>query len=760
MIEESLKLTKLVIVESPTKAKTIARYLDGEYHVLSSRGHVRDLPKKELGVEIDKNFAPKFITVQGMHIAKLKKLAKQADEILLATDHDREGEAIAYDLFEVLRKAAPKETSFRRLVFNEITERAIQASLNQTEEIDTNKVEAQRTRRVLDRLVGYLASPLLSKALTGNKYEGLSAGRVQSVALRLISDREAEIDQFIAQEYWEIIVSLRNGKPFSAKLVRKDGKKIKISTTAEAERIKEDLQQAQIVVETVTEKERRVHPQPPFITSSLQQAASSNLGFSPRKTMQIAQQLYEGITIAGENTGIITYMRTDSVRVSTAALSEARAYIKDQFNEQYLIKTARHYKNKRKAQDAHEAIRPTSPARSPQQIALFLSSDQLKLYKLIFARFLATQMTAAIYLQRKGVISADQYTLEVIGSQLLFDGFQKAFTQFAPKTRKIDANNKAEPLFPIWLKQGDSLLLEKVEAMQKFTEPPRRFSEARLIRLLEQEGIGRPSTYASIVSTIQDRNYVIKEKGSLRPTLLGRIVADFLEEHIPETVAIAFTAHMEEDLDLIEAGEMDRVTALKEFYEPFSRQIEKLNGLLDQQGKPFQIFTDSLCPNCNEPMELRYWKGAHFLGCSNYPQCKTTQNLPPSLDYRYAERKVEVLPVLEKLDAAPQQDVICPNCSAQMRLQHGRYGRYLRCVNSQCKQTRSVSTDVTCPKCGSGEIVEKYSPKRKQVFYGCNTYPACKFAVSDMPVKICPDCQQGVLIKKGAVLKCSNKMCA
>ncbi|MCI2426722.1 type I DNA topoisomerase [Candidatus Acetothermia bacterium] len=753
-------MSKLVIVESPTKAKTIARYLDKEHRVLSSRGHVRDLPKTELGVEIDKNFAPKFVTVQGIHITKLKKSAKQADEIILATDHDREGEAIAYDLFEVLRKAAPKETSFRRLVFNEITERAIQAALSKTEEIDTNKVEAQRTRRVLDRLVGYLASPLLSKALTGNQYEGLSAGRVQSVALRFISDREAEIEQFIAQEYWEIIASLRNGKPFSAKLTRRDGKKIKISTAAEAEKIKRDLQQAQIVVETVTEQQRRVHPQPPFITSSLQQAAASNLGFSPNKTMKIAQELYEGVTIAGETTGIITYMRTDSVRVSTAALSEARAYIKDQFEEEYLSKTARHYKNKRKAQDAHEAIRPTSPARSPEQIASFLSPDQLKLYKLIFARFLATQMTPAIYLQRKGVISADQYTLEVTGSNLLFDGFQKAFTQFTLETSKIDGKEKAEPLFPIWLKEGDSLLLEKVEAMQKFTEPPRRFTEAGLVRLLEQSGIGRPSTYASIVSTIQDRNYVIKEKGSLRPTLLGRVVADFLEEHIPETVAIAFTAHMEEDLDLIEAGEMDRVTALKEFYEPFSRQIEKLNGLFDQQGKPFQIFTDSLCPKCNGPMELRYWKGTHFLGCSNYPQCKTTQNLPPSLDYRYAEKKVEVLSVLEKLDNKPPTEIICPKCGAQMALHHGRYGRYLRCVNSQCKETLSVSTGILCPKCGAGEIVEKYSSKRKEVFYGCNTYPACKFAVSDMPVKICPDCRQGVLVKKGDVLKCSNKMCA
>jgi len=753
-------LSKLVIVESPTKAKTIARYLDGEYHVFSSRGHVRDLPKKELGVDIDKNFTPKFVTVQGMHITKLKKLAKQADEIILATDHDREGEAIAYDLFEVLRKSAPKETSFRRLVFNEITEKAIHAALNVTEEIDTNKVEAQRTRRVLDRLVGYLTSPLLSQTLTGNKYEGLSAGRVQSVALRFISDRATEIEQFIPQEYWEIITLLRNGKPFSAKLMRKDDKKIKISTAAEAERIKEDLRQAQIIVEKVTEKERHVHPLPPFITSSLQQAASSLLGFSPHNTMRIAQQLYEGVTIAGETTGLITYMRTDSMRVSTAALSEARAYIKEQFDEKYLIKTVRHYKNKRKAQDAHEAIRPTSPARSPQEIESFLSPDQLKLYKLIFARFLATQMTAAIYLQRKGVIRADQYTLEVTGSNLLFDGFQKAFTKFAPKTKTIDTKDTAELVFPIWLKEGDSLQLEKVEAIQKFTEPPRRFTEAGLVHLLEEAGIGRPSTYASIVSTIQDRNYVVKEKGSLRPTLLGRVVASFLEEHVPETVSTAFTAHMEEYLDLIETGEIDRVTVLREFYAPFSHQIEKLNELLDRHEKVFQIFTDSLCPKCNVPMELRYWKGSHFLGCSNYPQCKMTKNLPPSLDYRYADKKAEVLSVIDKLDdAAPQKEIICPTCGAQMILQHGRYGRYLRCEQSQCKQTLSVSTGVPCPKCGAGEIVEKYSPKRRQVFYGCSTYPACKFAISDMPIKICPDCKQGVLVKKEDILKCSNKKC-
>jgi DNA topoisomerase-1 len=607
-----MELNKLIIVESPTKARTIGQYLGKGYKVLSSQGHVRDLPKKDLGVDIENEFTPKFETKRSKLITELREAAKRAEKIYLATDHDREGEAIAYDLYTILKRVVKDDDAFSRPIFNEITKSVILKALEDPEQIDLNKVEAQRTRRILDRLVGYQVSPLLSRALAGNRFEGLSAGRVQSVALRFLCDREAEITRFVAEEYWEIDLHLHNGEQFVASLTKKAGKKFVIRTGTEAEAITAELQGEKILVDALTEKERRRQPSPPFITSSLQQAASSSLHFTPKRTMKIAQELYEGISLREGTVGLITYMRTDSLRTSDEAVAEARRIIVKQYGKKYLTPKARYFKNKKRSQDAHEAIRPTDVGRTPEAIASSLSPDQRKLYTLIYRRFLATQMLPAVYLQRKAILQAGIYTLEAGGSTLVFDGFLTLFPD--QKTK--------EKAFPSNLKEGEEVVLEKVETRQKFTDPPRRYSEAGLVNLLEKEGIGRPSTYASIVSVIQDRGYVVKENGSLHPTLLGQEVVDFLREHFQDTVEAKFTAYMEEDLDQIEEGTLTRVKALNEFYRPFSEQVRTLAKNIEGGKRVFRILTDVACKKCEAPMELRYWKGSHFLGCSNYPECR------------------------------------------------------------------------------------------------------------------------------------------
>ena len=744
---------KLIVVESPTKARTISQYLGKAYHVLSSQGHVRDLPKNELGVNIEKEFTPKFETKRTKYVKALREAAKHASEIYLATDHDREGEAIAYDLYTILNRVIENESSFFRPVFNEITKAVIEEALANPGEVDLKKVEAQRTRRILDRLVGYLVSPRLSQVLAGSRFMGLSAGRVQSVALRFLCDREGEIDRFVPEEYWEIDVHLKNGEPFVAALKKKNDVKLAIHRQEEAEAIVAELKRQTVEVKSLTESERRRQPAPPFITSSLQQSASSVFGFAPKRTMRTAQQLYEGVSLPEGNMGLITYMRTDSLRVSEGAIKAARGVVEERFGRRYLSSSSRRYKNKKRSQDAHEAIRPTDLKRAPEKLSRYLTADQRKLYSLIYNRFLATQMTPAVYRQRKAVLMAGPYLLEAAGSVLDFDGFLKLFP--AEIEKKSD-----QQTIPADLQERQRLGIEQVEPRQKFTEPPRRYSEAGLINLLEKEGIGRPSTYASIISVIQERGYVFKEKGSLRPTLLGQTVVSFLKRYFPETVETRFTAHMEEDLDRIEEGELTRLDALNEFYEPFSARLDALDGLMaDGKDHPFRVMTDVPCAKCNAPMELRYWKGSHFLGCSRYPECRNTQTVPPDLPYRFDEGgNLVIREALETFSAQTEDETPCPHCGGMMTLRTGRYGRYYRCT--ACEKTASISTGIACPVCGKGILVEKYSRRKRSRFYSCNRYPDCRFAMSEPPVKSCLSCKNGVLFKKSGALHCSNKTCS
>jgi DNA topoisomerase-1 len=744
---------KLIIVESPTKARTIAQYLGDGIRVLSSQGHVRDLPKTQLGVDIEGGFVPKFETKRGKQVQTLRDAARDASTIFLATDHDREGEAIAYDLFTILQRVAPGDGRYQRLVFNEITKAAIEQALQEPKAIDENRVEAQRTRRILDRLVGYLVSPLLSRVVAGTRFGGLSAGRVQSVALRLLCDREDEIARFVPEEYWEIDVELRtNGDAFHAAAVKTAGKKLVIRTAERAEETARVLRAAAPRVEEIKVTDRRRQPPPPFITSSLQQTASSRLGFSPKRTMRIAQELYEGVALPEGSVGLITYMRTDSVRVADDAIADARGAVEDRFGARYLSPKPRRHKNKRRSQDAHEAIRPTAVEREPGAIAGHLSADQRKLYDLIYRRFLATQMAPAEIQQRKILVSADDYLLEASGSAVRFDGFLALFPEQV----------KESDTFPADLKEGQSLQVEGVTTTQKFTEPPRRYSEAGLVNLLEKEGIGRPSTYAAIVSVIQERGYAVRSGSSLQPTLLGHVVVDFLKRFFEETVEPRFTAHMEEDLDQIEEGTLSRLDALSEFYAPFAERVSTLEEQIEGDGRiPFQILTDVPCDACGVPMELRYWKGSHFLGCSNYPTCKQTINLPPDLPYRFDEDGTLI--VREALEAfraeQREQQRSCPTCGSPMQLRSGRYGRYFRCTNEACGATAPISTGVRCPRCGEGTLIEKYSSKRRRRFYSCDRYPDCRFAISEEPVRTCPACDEGVLARHGAQLRCSNKDC-
>ncbi len=740
----------LIIVESPTKARTIGQYLGNRYTVLSSQGHVRDLPKNDLGVDIEKGFEPKFESRRTKTMTQLRAAAKEAKHIYLATDHDREGEAIAYDLYSILIRVVKDEAAFSRLVFNEITKPAILEAIQHARQIDDSKVEAQRTRRILDRLVGYLLSPLLSRIVAGNRFAGLSAGRVQSVALRLLCDREQQVAQFVPEEYWELDTHLRNGEPFVASVTRRDGEKLTLGREADAQSAAEEIRAAAAVVSDVSEKVRRRQPSPPFITSTLQQAASSQMGFSPKRTMRVAQELYEGISLPKGTVGLITYMRTDSVRMSDDAISAARKQIADMYGKKYLEPKTRSFKNKKGSQDAHEAIRPTQVDVEPEAISSHLSADQLKLYGLIYRRFLATQMPAAVYKQRKITVKAGAYEMEASGSVIKFDGFLRSMP---------DARGK-ETEIPEGVRVGDALCVEEIKMRQKFTEPPRRYSEAGLINLLEKEGIGRPSTYASIISVIQDRGYAVRDGGSLRPTLLGQTVVDFLQRFFVETTDPGFTARMEDDLDLIEEGTMSRAEALQEFYLPFSRRLTELEQRLEEGSqRVFSVATDVPCESCGAPMNLKFWKGSFFLGCSRYPDCKQTVNLPPQVGVRYGEGTVEVADALAEVAEHAQETIPCPHCGEAMELKSGRYGRYYKCTGESCGQTAAVPTGVSCPKCGRGELVEKYSTKRRRVFYSCSRYPDCRFAVSDRPVGTCPACEEGVLVAKGERTWCSNKAC-
>nr|WP_281432432.1 type I DNA topoisomerase [Desulfatitalea alkaliphila] len=747
----------MVIVESPTKIRTIQKYLGKEYNVAATVGHIKDLPPKELGIDIDHDFKPLYRNIPGKQkvINALRSAAGDAQDIYLAPDPDREGEAIAWHAAEVLKK---KERRFHRVLFHELTHSAIEKAMAHPEPLNRNKYEAQQTRRILDRLVGYQVSPLLWKKVKGS----LSAGRVQSVAVRIICERERAIQRFEPEEYWSITTRLEGGTPppFDAKLVKKDGKKLTIGDEAAASAIVEELRGAPFQVAAVVKKTVRKNPQPPFITSKLQQEAIRKLRFSAKKTMLIAQQLYEGVDLGpGEPVGLITYMRTDSTRIAAEAAHEALDWVRQTHGDDYALDKPRFFQNRKKVQDAHEAIRPTAVFNTPEKVAAYLSKDQLALYQLIWRRFVASQMQPALIDQNTVSIQAGPYTLTVTGSTLKFPGFMRVYQTV---DEEAESSRKEQPL-PL-LAEGDRLKLHDIMPKQHFTQPPPRFSEASLVKELEENGIGRPSTYAAILSTIRDKGYVELIKGYFHPSELGFIVNDLLVANFPEIFDVEFTANMEDLLDRVETAEMDALNILNRFYGPFQQRLTAAEtDMLSVKG--VGIATELTCPQCQKnKLHVKIGKNGHFLACSGYPDCTYSR------DYVRDERG-QIQPVEPSQEAVT--DKTCPKCGKPMVLKRGKYGEFIACTGfPQCNHTESVNGNgngktigVRCPEPGcQGEIVEKRS-KRGKVFYGCNRYPDCTFATWDKPVaKQCPVCGAAYLVEKtskreGTYLTCVNREC-
>ncbi len=725
----------LVIVESPAKAKTLEKYLGKDFHVEASGGHIRDLPKKTLGIKIDKDFEAKYQIIKGKEkiVKSLQAAAKKAKIVFLAPDPDREGEAIAWHLASLL-DAGDK---VKRIEFNEITKSAVLDAVAHPRDIDMKRVDAQQARRFLDRIVGYKLSPLLWKKIR----KGLSAGRVQSVAVRLICEREAAIKAFVPQEYWSITADLTsNDKPFQAKLFSKGEEKVVIPNKEIADSILGELDGKDFVVSKVTKKEQRRHPAAPFITSTLQQEAYRKLGYSTKKTMMLAQQLYEGIDLKEEGTsaGLITYMRTDSTRIAKEALDEVRSVISGEFGPNYLPAEPKFYKMKKQAQDAHEAIRPTSASRKPSSIAESLTEDQLKLYTLIWNRFLASQMESALLDQTSCDISAGPYIFRATGSVIRFDGFIRVYTE----GKDEESEEEKEGVLPE-LSENQKLNLMSLLPEQHFTQPPPRYTEASLVKELEQKGIGRPSTYSPIIGTIQDRGYVEKEAKALKPTELGVTVNEQLIKHFPVIMDVDFTAHMEDELDKILEGDLKMTEVLKEFWDPFSETLKKADTEMEKIKK--EIMTEEKCPKCGKPMMIRSGRFGDFMACSGYPECKTTKPLPGSKEAEEVKEK-------------------CDKCGSPMVMKRSRFGYFLACSNyPACKNIKPIlkTTGIKCPLDG-GDVVEKRT-KRGKVFYGCSNYPKCTFAMWDKPLaEKCPKCG-GILAekrtKKEVKKVCINEAC-
>jgi DNA topoisomerase I len=743
-------MKSLVIVESPAKAKTIAKYLGKDYTVKASVGHIMDLPKSKLGVDIENDFEPSYIQIKGKGpvVKELKSAAKKADRILLATDPDREGEAIAFHVAEVL-SGSTKTTEVYRVLFNEITKKAILQSIEHPGKIDVNKVDAQQARRVLDRLVGYQISPILWKKVR----RGLSAGRVQSVALRLICEREEEIKAFVPEEFWSLTALLEGKLPpqFEAKLIKKDEEKLKVKNNEEAQKVLVDLQGATYIVSKIDKKERRRNPVPPFTTSKLQQEGGRKLGFTSKRTMGIAQSLYEGVDLGKEGTvGLITYMRTDSTRVGKEAQDEAREFIVNKFGKDYLPEKPPVYASAKSAQEAHEAVRPTSVWREPETIKQYLEPDQYKLYKLIWNRFVASQMNPAIIDQTSVDVKANDYMFRATGSVVKFQGFMAVYMEEKSEDQSPSEEENGEAVLPP-LNEGEKLTLVQLDPKQHFTQPPPRFSEALLVKTLEEKGIGRPSTYAAIISTIQERDYVNKIENKFRPTELGVLVNDLLVSHFPVVMDVAFTAKMEEDLDQIEEGKMRWVEAVKIFYKPFSESLEKAQAEM-KDFKAEQAPTDITCEKCGKPMVVKWGRNGQFLACSGYPDCKTTKPF-----VRNENGVVEATP-------EETSEEKCPKCNAAMMIKRGRFGKFLACSRyPECKYTQGMSTGVLCPEDG-GKLVERRSRFGK-MFYSCANYPTCKFAIWNKPLpRPCPQCNAPFLVEKyskktGISITCLKKDC-
>ncbi len=788
----------LVIVESPGKVKAIGKYLGKQYLVKASIGHVKDLPKKDLAVDVDNDFKPVYEVIEGKRklIAELKQAAKIAENVYLAADPDREGEAICFHLQEELqdRKNGPK---IYRVMFNEITKNAILKAFEKPGSVNMHLVDAQQARRVLDRLVGYKISPLLWDKVR----RGLSAGRVQTVALRLIVDREREIKAFQSKEYWTIDVDLAAKKPpqFSARLAKKNDENVEINDENTAKSIENTLSEAAYVVKSVTNREKRRNPAAPFITSTLQQEGSRKLRFSVKRTMMLAQKLYEGVELSKDEgaVGLISYMRTDSTRIGNEALDEVRAMIAERYGPDYRPATPNVYKSKKDAQDAHEAIRPTSALRTPESVAPFLQEDELKLYQLIWKRFVASQMTPAVYDQTTIDVDAKgkdgaAYLFRATGSVEKFDGFRKVYEE--GKDQKDEDDEEAKHKLPAVV-AGETLRFKSIDLEQHFTEPPPRFNEATLVKELESDGVGRPSTYASILSTIQEREYVRKEGGKFFPTELGMVVTDLLLESFNDLFDVTYTARMEADLDEIEDGKMDWRIAMGEFYERFSKDLDHA-ALHMTDIKRMEVPTEFVCEKCGKPMVIKWGKHGRFIACTGYPDCTNTRELPDTEAAGVSEQDEAVhcdncgrpmvlkkgrfgqflacsgypdCKTTKQLGAGQkQQDVPleekCPNCGSNMVRKFGRYGEFVACSNyPTCKYVKQKTIGVKCPNCSEGEVVERRS-KRGKTFYGCNRYPDCDFVAWGKPIQEkCPQCGSAYLIEKflkaGPMAQCPNGEC-
>ncbi|MBO6088177.1 type I DNA topoisomerase [bacterium] len=745
------KEKSLVIVESPAKSKTIKKILGDSFQIEASFGHVRNLPAKDpstqnLGFDVNNNFEPKFEIIPGKQqvVKKLNDIAKKVDKIYLASDPDREGEAIAWHVRQLLK--VPDEKVLR-IVFNEITPKAVKYSVENPRTIDMDMVQAQQTRQILDKLVGFKLSPVLWKQI-GNR--NLSAGRVQSVALRMICEREEEIEAFVPQEYWSIHADLeKEGKTFEAEVSKIKDKSVEknIPNQEEAQKIVEYLQtpDRDFEVSKVTNKSMKRKPTAPFITSTLQRAASSKLGFGVSKTMQVAQKLYEGMEIDGTPVGLITYMRTDSVRVSDDAQSMAKDFILQNYGEKYYPETPNVYvKGKQNVQDAHEAIRPSYPERTPESIKQYLDNDQYKLYKLIWDKFMSSQMSNAEIANKSIEITAGDYTLKAGTSKVTFDGFLKLYND-AEDEEKSDDTKIPD------LEKGDKVTCKKVNPKQHFTQPPPRYNEASLVKALEEHGIGRPSTYATIITVIQTRKYVEKKDKALHPTLLGRTVSKQLCKQFADIMDYKFTAGMESKLDQIAEKKAVWNKVLKDFYGPFIKEVDKAL----ETSERVRIESKIKCPNCGKPMVLRTSKtGSQFLGCSGYPDCKTIMPLNALSEQQEEGENSEPEVCEEK----------CEKCGSDMIFKTGPYGKYMECTSETCKHRKPYrkSTGVKCPKCGEGTIVERKS-KRGTVFYGCDKYPNCDFTLWNEPTgETCPECGSLLVkkvLKKGTTIACSNLKC-
>ena len=792
----------LVIVESPAKAKTINKFLGRNYVVRASMGHVRDLPKSKLGVDVDNGFVPDYVVIPARKkvLAELQKEAESADAIYLAPDPDREGEAICFHLAAELKRS---KKDIHRILFNEITKKAIHKAIKNPTAIDGDKVDAQQARRVLDRLVGYQLSPLLWEKVR----RGLSAGRVQSVALRIVCDREKEIRAFKSEEYWSVETDLEGKEPpsFVAKLAKIDGNTFELKNEESTRKVVKELEKLDFTIRKVTAKERRRNPVPPFITSKLQQEGARKLGFTAKRTMMVAQRLYEGIGLGKEGPiGLISYMRTDSTRVADEAIEEVRSYIVERYGESMLPAKPNFFKSKKGAQDAHEAIRPTSAFRDPDSIAQYLDRDELKLYKLIWNRFVASQMPPAVFDETVVDIEAGRFSLRARGSILRFRGFLTIYEEGKDDDKHDDDDKKTDSKQLPPLSAGDTLKLKAIRPEQHFTQPPPRFTEASLVKELEEKGIGRPSTYASILSVLQSREYVKKVERKFIPTELGFLVTDLLMANFADIMQVEYTAHMEELLDEIEEGKANYLSTIDEFYRKFAKDLAEAQEKM-VNVKTQEIPTDEVCDKCGKSMVIKWGRFGHFLACSGYPDCRNTREIQNYQDNESADpdafqsetcEKCEKPMVLKRgrygqflacsgypdckntrrilraedgsLETKADQliDEKCPKCDNQLVIKHGRYGEFTACsAYPDCKYIKQKEVGVGCPKddC-TGQIVERRS-RRGKLFYGCSEYPNCDFTSWYKPVKEpCPECGYPLLVEKttkrdGPHMACTQEGC-